>query len=120
MSVVLTSSAGTVTVDEIVTASLARPLRRDVLQLSTTSAPRVNYGVPGKLSGSITYLCPDLSTAMAADSLYQASAAVTLSSAVAGLDSLTHVAVGQLRMSAERTVPGRLARWLVQVEIQEV
>lgn len=37
-----------------------------------------------------------------------------------GLNGLKHVAVGNTRMTAERALPGRRAKWLVTVEIVEV
>ena len=76
---------------------------------------------PGKLAGTITYLCDTLASALALDALYQSAATITLTSdAGAPLNGLQHVAVGDLRYNAERGLPGRPSKWTITVEIREL
>lgn len=103
---------------EIIAAPLSRPLRRTVLDVTNDDDYRVNYGTPGKLAGSVTYLCDTFTDAAALDALYQTTAVVTLTSDDE-LNGLRHLAVGDIRYSTEKALPGRPCKWTVQVEIRE-
>lgn len=110
---------GWATADEILAAALSRPLRREAVDVATAAAPVIVSGTPGLLAGTITYLCPSLAAAQAVDALYRAAAApITLTDA-GELAGLRHVAIGSLRLAAERAVPGHPSRWTVQADIRE-
>ena len=121
MTASLTNGTTTVVVADILAAPLSRPLRRDVLDQTNAAAPKINAGTPGKLAGTITYLCDTLASALALDALYQSAATITLTSdAGAPLNGLQHVAVGDLRYNAERGLPGRPSKWTITVVIREL
>lgn len=121
MSVTLSNGTLTVSVAEIVAAGLSRPLRRTADELANAAGYEINSGTPGKLAGTITYLCDSYADALSIDAIYQATATVTLTTgAGAALNTLTHKAVGTLRITAERATSGKAAKWAVQAEIREV
>lgn len=119
MTVSLTNGVSTVTVADLLAAPLARPLRRTDVDVMNTAAYRISAGTPGKLKGTLTYLCDDLADAMALDTLYSGTAPLTLTTGGA-LTGLKHVAVGDLRYGTERALPGRPCKWTITVEIREV
>lgn len=110
----------TATADEILAAPLSRPLRRTADDVLDSADYRIVAGTPGRLRGTITYLCSTLAAALAVDTIYQGTPAVTLSDAGNPLDGLKHIAVGDLRYGTERPVPGVPARWTLTAEIREV
>ena len=113
--------ATTVTFEELIGVDLLVPLRRLDLDVIGQAAPRINDGTPGMRRGSLTLLCADWATAVAVDALYRTSANITLGTGAGQpLDGLKHRAVGGLRISAERTIPGRPCKWTVTVELREV
>lgn len=115
------TGATTVAFLELIGADLIRPLRRVALDVVNLAAPRINDGTPGLRRGSLTLLCDTWADAAAIDALYQTSAAVTLGmGAGQPLDGLKHRAVESLRITAERSVPGRPCKWIIQAEIREV
>lgn len=121
MTTSLSNGSATVTVAEIIAAPLVRRLRREAVEALNDDDYRINSGTPGKLSGTITYLCNTLVDALALDTLYQGTAAVTLTTGTgAALNGLKHVAVGELRYNTEKATPGHACKWTVQVEIREV
>lgn len=121
MSVSLSDGTTTVTVSEIVAASLKRPLRRSEFDVLNDDDYRINYGTPAKMAGQITYLCDTLVDALALDTLYRGTAAVTLTTGTgAALNGLKHVAVETLELTAERAMPGKASRWLLRAEVREV
>lgn len=111
--------AVTAQAEEVVGAALTRPLRRSVYDALNTPAPQIAIGTPGLLAGSITYLCSTLEDALVLDSVYQFPGLITLSTGGA-LDGFRHMAIEQLRLTAERAVPGKPSRWLVQAEVREL
>lgn len=121
MAVSLTNGTITATAVEILGAALVRHLRRTDLDAPNQAAPRISAATPAKLAGSITYLCDTLAQALAIDAVYTATATVTLTTGAGhALDGLTHVAIDQIRIDAERATPGRPSKWTVQAEIREV
>ena len=119
MSVSISDGTTSVAAEEIIAASLTRPLRREALEVSGDDAYLFNSGTPGKLAGQIVYLCGTLAAALALDALYQGAETLTLTTGAA-LDGLTHRAVGKLELTAERAVPGHPSKWLLKTEIREV
>lgn len=105
----------TVTVEEILSAKLTRPLYTSVTEADGEAT--VSRGVPGALSGTIVYLCATLADALAVDALYRAGD-VTLSTGGA-LDGFDHCAVDTLELAAEKAVPGHPSKWLATVQIKE-
>lgn len=106
---------------EVVGAALTRPLRRSVYDALNEAAPQIAVGTPGLLAGSITYLCDTLEEALAIDGVYQFAGLITLETGTgAALHGFQHMAVDQVRLTAERTVPGKPAKWLVQAEVREL
>ena len=115
------TGATTVTFEELIGADLLVPLRRLDLDVISQAAPRINDGTPGMRRGSLTLLCADWTTATAVEALYKTTATITLNTGAGqALDGLKHRAIGQLRITAERTIPGRPCKWTVQAEIREV
>ena len=115
------TGATTVTFEELIGVDLLVPLRRLDLDVIGQAAPRINDGTPGMRRGSLTLLCADWATAVSVDALYRTSANITLGTGAGQpLDGLKHRAVGGLRISAERTIPGRPCKWIVTVELREV
>lgn len=115
------TGATTVTFEELIAATLLTPLRRTDLDVLNQAAPRINDGTPALRRGTLTLLCGDWATALAVEALYKAAGDLTLvTGASEALDGLKHRAIGSLRTSSERTVPGRPCKWLIQVEIREV
>lgn len=115
------TGATTVTFEELIGVDLLVPLRRLDLDVIGQAAPRINDGTPGMRRGSLTLLCADWATAVSVDALYRMSANITLGTGAGQpLDGLKHRAVGGLRISAERTIPGRPCKWTVTVELREV
>lgn len=114
------TSTVTATADEVLAAPLSRPLRRTADDVLDSADYRIVAGTPGRLRGTITYLCSTLAAARAVDTIYQGAPAVILSDAGNPLDGLKHLAVGEIRYGAERTVPGVPARWTLTADIREV
>ena len=115
------TGATTVTFEELIGADLLSPLRRTDLDVLSLAAPRINDGTPGLRRGTLTLLCATWASASAVEELYRTTATITLTTGAGqALDGLKHRAVGQLRVTAERTVPGRPSKWAVQAEFREV
>lgn len=107
--------------EEIVGAALTRPLRRSVYDALNEAAPQIAVGTPGLLAGTITYLCSTLADALAMDGVYQFPGLITLETGTdEALNGFKHMAVDQLRLTAERTVNGRPSKWMVQAEVREI
>ena len=115
------TGATTVTFEELIGVDLLVPLRRLDLDVISQAAPRINDGTPGMQRGSLTLLCADWATAQAVEALYKTTADITLGTGAGQpLNGFKHRAVGSLRISAERTIPGRPCKWIVTVELREV
>jgi len=112
-NVVFTSTAQA---DEIVGGSLTRAQNRTDAD-SGSGSLILTQGATGPRSGSLTYLCSEWSQVSAIDALYRAGA-VQLPS-TGPLPAITHYAVGDLRCTLERALPGRPAKWLVNVNLRE-
>lgn len=104
------------TADEIVGGSLTRAQNRADAD-SGTGRLILTQGVPGPRSGSLTYLCSDWSQVSAIDAIYRTGAVRTPETGP--LPALTHYAIGDLRSTLERALPGRPAKWLVTVNFRE-
>lgn len=105
---------------EILAVALARPLRRTDSDLLGAAAPIIQAGTPGLRAGSISYLVDDYAAAASIDTMYQGASAVYINNALGALDGFKHHAVGTLRITAERALPGRPSKWIVQVDVREV
>lgn len=121
MSVTLTNGTTTVTVSEIVSAALTRPLRRVSVDVLNDDNYQIVAGTAGKLRGQIVYLCDSLVDALSLDTLYRDSATITLVTGTgAALNGLTHIAVDNLELSAEKAIPGWPSKWLLRAEVREI
>lgn len=96
---------------ELLTASLERSTGRSAHDSGIDSIPIIIAAPVGALAGQLTYLCNTAVAAAALDALYCWPGKVTSSA----LDYV-HRAVGKVRLSTEKALPGRPAKWLVQVE----
>lgn len=105
--------------DEIINAQLKRPLRRSVYDALNVAAPQIAVGTPGLLAGSLTYLCETLADALSVDTIYQFAGAITLVTGGA-LDGFVHMAVDDVSLTAEKALPGKESRWLVQASVREI
>jgi len=115
------TGATTVTFEELIGADLLSPLRRTDLDVLNQAAPRINDGTPGLRRGTLTLLCADWTSATAVEALYKTAATITLGTGAGqALDGLKHRAIGSLRITAERTTPGKPCKWSVQAEFREV
>lgn len=102
--------------DLVVGAALERPLNRE--GEDSSAGVVITGGAVGALAGTITYLCPDWACVVAVDLLHQSTALITLSDPGDGLDGLAYYAVGTVRATAEKAIPGRPSRWQVQCPIK--
>lgn len=106
------------TVEELIGAALERPLRRSVADIWNAEQSLITGGTPGLLQGQLTYLCASLAHALSLDSVYRQSGLVVLDS-TDELDGLTHRAVGVARITPERALPGKAAKWLYVADVRE-
>ncbi len=102
--------------DLVIGAALERPLNRE--GEDSSAGVVITGGAVGALAGTITYLCPDWACVVAVDLLHQSTALITLSDPGDGLDGLAYYAVGTVRATAEKAIPGRPPRWQVQCPIK--
>lgn len=112
-NVVFTSTA---TVDEIVGGGLTRAQNRTDAD-SGSGSLILTQGTVGPRSGSLTYLCSTSAQIAALDALYRTGVVNLPTQGV--LPSIDHYAVGDLRCTLERALPGRPAKWLVTVNLRE-
>lgn len=117
----LTDGTTTVPVDDVTATRLDRDLGTTTIAAASgwIVAQQPTYVGTMALTGTLEVLVPDLAAALAVDALIRA-ATVTLDAAGHPLDALQFRAVDRLRIVAERTVPGRAARWTVTVPFVEV
>lgn len=119
MTLTLSAGSTAVVVDELIDANLARAMNRTITTPLNQAAVTVNHGTPGKLSGTLVYLCRSLTDAAAAVQLYAGTTPVTLTAGGGQVTGLTHYAIGTARIAAERVLPGQLPRWTISVDIRE-
>lgn len=115
----LTATGGaTATADLIVAANLDRNLNREVVD-TQAGGVMVTAGPVRALGGTIIYLCGTFTQRAALEALYCSAAALTASGTDAdAIAGWPHYAVGSIRSTAERAIPGQRARWLVQVTVK--
>lgn len=106
------------TCEDLLGAALERDLRRSVADIWNAPGALITAGTPGLLAGQLTFLCSSLAEARSLDSVYRQPGLVTLDSADE-LAGLRHRAVGRSRMTPERSLPGRAAKWLLVVDFRE-
>lgn len=85
-------------------------------ETSGQSTTLITQGAIGKPAGQITFLADTLLDARALRDIHKAAAVTVADGPFAGL---TYWAIGTIRVSAERTVPGKPAKWLVTVPMME-
>ena len=104
-------------VDEIVASALGRPAATRAAEVSGSGALILTRSPAGPRSGSLTMLCAGSDQVAAVDAIYQAGP--VLAPKTGPLPAITHYAVGQVRGTLERALPGRPARWLVSIDFRE-
>ncbi len=109
----VTDGTTTTTADAILSASLDLDLGR------IDESGFLVFGTPAALTGSVTYLHPTLSSALAMLDLYAGTALLTLDADGSGIDGLQHYATGSPQIRSETTLNGKSCRWSLTVPIRK-
>jgi hypothetical protein len=109
------TSAASVTVDEMLGATVERDLPAEASGSGVARTAVISRGPAGIQKARVVYLCANFGSALDVDAIHQFVPAVVVSDAGA-ISGMAYIATGKLALAAEKAVPGRASRWLATVE----